>query len=122
MNYNLYSYPSVVTEEHLASIVCEGVKDYLSGVTEYVNHCQRTIDENQETIDELTSERDALLQQVAKLKECLKAIYTGKVSAVKNIYNGCEVTQHYQSEQTQITNPTFGSMYNVHGNGVVNAG
>ena len=126
MYYYPYELPSVVTEEGLASMVCasvnESVKDYLSGVTDYVARCQKTIDEQQETIDMLTSDKEALQQQVAELKECLNAIYTGKVSSVTNHYNGCEVTQHYLSGQTQIVNPTFGAMYDVHGNGKVNCG
>ena len=75
MRYNLYEYPSAVTEERLASIVCasvnESVKDYLSETNDYVKRCQRTIAEQQEIIDELTSERDALQQQVEELKQCL---------------------------------------------------
>ena len=133
MCYNHYNYPSAITEERLVSIVgervAEGVKDYLSETTEHVKQCHETIaeqqeiiDEKQEIIDEQQETIEALQHRVAELEECLNAIYTGKVSSVKNIYNGCEVTQHYQSEQTHIMNPTFGSMYNVHGNGVVNAG
>ena len=77
MRYNLYEYPSAVTEERLASIVCasvnEYVKDYLSEANDYVKRCQRTIAEQQEIIDELTSERDALQLQVDELKQCLMA-------------------------------------------------
>lgn len=91
MHYYSYDLPSAVTEEGLASMVCasvnESVKDYLSGVTDYVARCQKTIDEQQETIDMLTSDKEALMRQVAELKMCLEAIYTGKVGAVKNIYN-----------------------------------
>ena len=108
MNYNHYNCPSAVTEERLASIVCasvnESVKDYLSEVTEYVACCQKTIGENQEIIDELTSERDALLQQVAELKECLNAIYTGKVGSVKNIY-------HYAAGSVHNDNRNMVSIY-----------
>ena len=157
MYYNLNDYPSAVTEERLASIVCGAVKDYLSEQSEHVRHChetieeqqetieeqqetieeqqetieeqqetieeqQETIEEQQETIEEQQETIDTLQQQVAELMECLNAIYTGKVSSVTNHYNGCEVTQHYLSEQTQIVNPTFGAMYDVHGNGKVSCG
>ena len=128
MHYYSYDYPSAVTEERLAGIVCGAVKDYLSEQSEHVRHCHETIEEQQETIEEqqetIEGQQetiDTLQQQVAELKECLNAIYTGKVSSVTNHYNGCEVTQHYLSGQTQIVNPTFGAMYDVHGNGVVNA-
>ena len=122
MYYNLNNYPSAVTEERLAGIVCGAVKDYLSEQSEHVRHCHETIEEQQETIEEQQETIDTLQQQVAELKECLNAIYTGKVSSVTNHYNGCEVTQHYLSGQTQIVNPTFGAMYDVHGNGKVNCG
>ena len=122
MYYNLNNYPSAVTEERLAGIVCGAVKDYLSEQSEHVRHCHETIEEQQETIEGQQETIDTLQQQVAELKECLNAIYTGKVSSVTNHYNGCEVTQHYLSEQTQIVNPTFGAMYDVHGNGKVNCG
>ena len=105
-----------MTEERLASIVFEGVKDYLSEANEYVRRCQATIARQRETIDALTAEHDALLQQVADLKECIKAC---KGAPTKHIYNRCEVTQNYQSEQTLIVNPTFGAMYDIHGNGKV---
>lgn len=122
MYYNLNNYPSAVTEERLAGIVCGAVKDYLSEQSEHVRHCHETIEEQQETIEEQQETIDTLQQQVAELKECLNAIYMGKVSSVTNHYNGCEVTQHYLSEQTQIVNPTFGAMYDVHGNGKVSCG
>ena len=122
MYYNLNNYPSALTEERLAGIVCGAVKDYLSEQSEHVRHCHETIEEQQETIEGQQETIDTLQQQVAELKECLNAIYTGKVSSVTNHYNGCEVTQHYLSEQTQIVNPTFGAMYDVHGNGKVNCG
>lgn len=122
MYYNLNNYPSAVTEERLAGIVCGAVKDYLSEQSEHVRHCHETIEEQQETIEEQQETIDTLQQQVAELKECLNAIYTGKVSSVTNHYNGCEVTQHYLSGQTQIVNPTFGAMYDVHGNGKVSCG
>ena len=122
MYYTLNDYPSAVTEERLAGIVCGAVKDYLSEQSEHVRHCHETIEEQQETIEEQQETIDTLQQQVAELKECLNAIYTGKVSSVTNHYNGCEVTQHYLSGQTQIVNPTFGAMYDVHGNGKVNCG
>jgi uncharacterized coiled-coil protein SlyX len=129
MYYNLNDYPSAVTEERLASIVCGAVKDYLSEQSEHVRHChetieeqQGTIEEQQETIEEQQETIDTLQQRVAELMECLNAVYTGKVSSVTNHYNGCEVTQHYLSGQTQIVNPTFGAMYDVHGNGKVSCG
>ena len=143
MYYTINDYPSAVTEERLAGIVCGAVKDYLSEQSEHVRHCHETIEEQQETIEEQqetieeqqetikeqqeTIEEqqetiDTLQQRVAELMECLNAIYTGKVSSVTNHYNGCEVTQHYLSEQTQIVNPTFGAMYDVHGNGKVSCG
>jgi uncharacterized coiled-coil protein SlyX len=129
MYYTINDYPSAVTEERLAGIVCGAVKDYLSEQSEHVRHChetieeqQETIKEQQETIEEQQETIDTLQQQVAELMECLNAIYTGKVSSVTNHYNGCEVTQHYQSGQTQIVNPTFGAMYDVHGNGKVSCG
>ena len=71
MRYNLYEYPSVVTEERLASIVCEGVRDYLSEVNDYVAHCQTQALEQQEIIDTLTADNKALRQQVAEFKQCL---------------------------------------------------
>jgi hypothetical protein len=115
-----------VTEERLAGMVCasvnESVKDYLSGVTDYVARCQQRVAELEEALGFVTDEKHALQRQVDELKECLNAIYTGKVSSVTNHYNGCEVTQHYLSEQTQIVNPTFGAMYDVHGNGKVSCG
>ncbi len=123
MSYYFYDYPSAVTEEHLASIVCEGVKDYLSGVKEYVAQCQKRDSEQQETIDELTMQNQALQQQVDELKEHLKSYKTLHASSsVKNIYNRCDVVQHYQSEQTRIINPTFGAMYDIHDNEEVKAG
>ena len=122
MYYNLNNYPSALTEERLAGIVCGAVKDYLSEQSEHVRHCHETIEEQQETIEGQQETIDTLQQQVAELKECLNAIYTGKVSSVTNHYNGCEVTQHYLSGQTQIVNPTFGAMYDVHGNEKVDCG
>jgi hypothetical protein len=86
MYYYPYELPSVVTEEGLASMVCasvnESVKDYLSGVTDYVTRCQKTIDEQQETIDMLTSDKEALLRQVAELKECLAACHAIRSQAM----------------------------------------
>ena len=86
MYYYPYELPSVVTEEGLASMVCasvnESVKDYLSGVTDYVARCQKTIDEQQETIDMLTSDKEALLRQVAELKECLAACHAIRSQAM----------------------------------------
>ena len=40
----------------------------------------------------------------------------------KQVYQNCEVVQTIQSEQTRIVNPTFGSMYDIHGNQEVKAG
>ena len=71
MNYNFYDYPSAVTEERLASIVCASVKDYLGETTDYVKRCQRTIAEQQETIDEKQEIIEALQRQVDELKQCL---------------------------------------------------
>jgi hypothetical protein len=86
MYYYPHELPSVVTEEGLASMVCasvnESVKDYLSGVTDYVARCQKTIDEQQETIDMLTSDKEALLRQVAELKECLAACHAIRSQAM----------------------------------------
>ena len=62
MSYYSYDYPSALTEERLAGIVCEGVKDYLSETTEYVKNCQKTIAEQQEIIDELNFEIEVLLK------------------------------------------------------------
>ena len=103
LNYS-YDYPSAVTEERLAGIICEGVKDYLSETTDYVAHCQRTIAEQNETIDNLTAERDALRQQVAELKECLEAILAGKVGAVKNVYNYLPGAAHYDARNIVTIN------------------
>jgi hypothetical protein len=86
MYYYPYELPSVVTEEGLASMVCasvnESVKDYLSGVTDYVARCQKTIDEQQETIDMLTSDKEALMQQVEELKECLATCHAMRSQAM----------------------------------------
>ena len=77
MHYYSYDYPSAITEERLAGIVCasvnESVKDYLSETTEYVKRCQRTMAEQQEIIDELEAKNLTLQQQVDELKQCLKA-------------------------------------------------
>ena len=77
MHYYSYDYPSAITEERLAGIVCasvnESVKDYLSETTEYVKNCQKTIAEQQEIIDEKQEIIEALQQQVDELKQCLKA-------------------------------------------------
>lgn len=101
MHYFPDEYPSAVTEERLASIVCasvnESVKDYLSETTDYVAHCQKTIAEQEEIIDELTSENEALMRRVAELKECLEAISTGKVGSVKNIYHYAAGSVHNDS-------------------------
>ena len=73
MNYYSYDYPSALTEERLAGIVCEGVKDYLSETTEYVKNCQKTIAEQQEIIDEQRETIEVLQRRTAELEECLKA-------------------------------------------------
>ena len=107
MHYYSYDLPSAVTEEGLASVVCarvnESVKDYLSGVADYVARCQKTIDEQQETIDMLTSDKEALMRQVAELKECLatchamrsQAMSFNKVGTV--VAHADQVTLHYQA-------------------------
>ena len=86
MHYYSYDLPSAVTEEGLASVVCarvnESVKDYLSGVADYVARCQKTIDEQQETIDMLTSDKEALMRQVAELKECLATCHAMRSQAM----------------------------------------
>ena len=86
MHYHSYDLPSAVTEEGLASMVCasvnESVKDYLSGVADYVTRCQKTIAEQQETIDMLTSDKEALLRQVAELKECLATCHAMRSQAM----------------------------------------
>ena len=97
MNYNFYDYPSALTEERLMHLVGGAVKDYLSETTEYVKRCQRTIAEQQEIIDCLTSEKEALQRRAAELEECLNAIYTGKVSSVKNIYHYAAGSVHNDS-------------------------
>ena len=73
MHYYFYDLPSAVTEERLASIVTDGVKDYLGEVTDYVKHCQKTIAEKDEIIDEKQVTIEALQHRVAELEECLKA-------------------------------------------------
>ena len=75
MYYYSYDYPSAITEERLASIVCEGVKDYLSEATEYVKYCQKTIAEKDEIIE-------TLQQQVEDLKQCLKACHAASSKQV----------------------------------------
>ena len=52
----------------------------------------------------------------------IKAYHTRRENTrSKQVFSRCEVVQHYQSEQTQIIKPTFGAMYDIHGNEVVNA-
>ena len=104
MHYYSYDYPSAVTEERLAGIICEGVKDYLSELTDHLSRQQRSLAEKDETIDNLTAERDALRQQVAELKECLEAILAGKVGAVKNIYNYLPGAAHYDARNIVTIN------------------
>ena len=102
MHYHSYDLPSAVTEEGLASVVCarvnESVKDYLSGVTDYVARCQKTIDEKDEIIDCLTSDKEALMQQVEELKQCLAtchAISFNKVGTV--VAHADHVTLQYKA-------------------------
>ena len=71
MNYHSYDYLSALTEERLASIICEGVKDYLSEVTDYVARCQARDAQQQEIIDVLEAKNNALQRQVDELKQCL---------------------------------------------------
>ena len=97
MNYYSYDYPSALTEERLAGIVCEGVKDYLSETTEYVKQCQETIAEQQEIMAEQRETIEALQRRTAELEECLNAIYTGKVSSVKNVYHYAAGSVHNDS-------------------------
>ena len=82
MYYDLNDYSSAVTEERLMSLVGGAVKDYLGGVTDYVAHCQKTIAEQQETIDMLTSDKEALIRQVAELKECLATCHAMRSQAM----------------------------------------
>ena len=82
MHYYSYDLPSAVTEEGLASAVCASVKDYLGGVTDYVARCQKTIDEQQEIIDCLTSDKEALMQQVEELKQCLATCHAMRSQAM----------------------------------------
>ena len=112
MSYYFYDYPSAVTEERLASIVCEGVKDYLSGVKEYVAQCQKRDSEQQETIDELTMRNEALQQQVDELKEHLKSYKTLHVSSsVKNIYNYAPGATHHDVRNIVSINESVNPMY-----------
>ena len=86
MNYNFYDYPSAITEERLASIVCasvnESVRDYLSETNDYVKRCQRTIAEQQETIDEKQETIEALQRQVDELKQCLATCHAMRSQAM----------------------------------------
>ena len=75
MHYKFNEFPSVVTEERLSGIICEGVKEYLNEVTECLFHYQEQAMEHLEIIDTLTTKNEALQQQVAELKECLKACH-----------------------------------------------
>lgn len=101
MKYHYRDLPSAVTEEGLASIVCEGVKDYLSEVTDYVARCHAQAAEQQEIIDELEAQNHALQQQVAELKECLttchrsQAMNFNKVGTV--VAHADNVTLQYQN-------------------------
>ena len=112
MSYYLYDYPSAVTEERLASIVCEGVKDYLNETNEYVKRCQKTIAEQQETIDELASEREDLLRRVAELEECLKACHTLRsVPSVTDHYNYAPGATHHDVRNIVSINESVNPMY-----------
>ena len=86
MIYHSYDLPSAVTEEGLASVVCarvnESVKDYLSGVADYVARCQRRVTELEEEVDMLTSDKEALTQQVTELKECLATCHAMRSQAM----------------------------------------
>ena len=112
MYYNLYDYPSAVTEERLASAVCEAVKDYLSETNEYVKRCQKTIAEQQETIDELASDKEDLLRRVAELEECLKACHTlCAVPSVTNHYNYAPGATHHDVRHIVSINESMNPMY-----------
>lgn len=102
MHYYSYDLPSAVTEEGLASVVCarvnESVKDYLSGVTDYVARCQKTIDEKDEIIDCLTSDKEALMQQVEELKQCLATCHAMSFNKVGTVVaHADQVTLQYQA-------------------------
>ena len=99
MHYHSYDLPSAVTEEGLASIVCGGVRDYLSGVTDYVARCRQRVAELEETIDIVTAEKHALQRQVEELKQCLamrsQAMNINKVGTV--VAHADNVTRQYQA-------------------------
>ena len=98
MYYHSYELPSAVTEERLAGIVCASVKDYLGEVTDYVAQCQKTIDEQQETIDMLTSDKEALMQQVEELKQCLATCHAMSFNKVGTVVaHADQVTLQYQA-------------------------
>ena len=102
MHYYSYDLPSAVTEEGLASVVCarvnESVKDYLSGVTDYVARCQKTIDEKDEIIDCLTSDKEALMQQVEELKQCLATCHAMSFNKVGTVVAHADhVTLQYKA-------------------------
>ena len=112
MHYDFYDYPSAVTEERLASIVCEGVKDYLSETNAYVAHCQKTIAEQQEVIDELTSDKEALVRRVAELEECLKVCHTLRsVPSVTNHYNYAPGATHHDARNIVSINESLNPKY-----------
>lgn len=99
MKYHSYDLPSAVTEEGLASIVCGGVRDYLSGVTDYVARCRQRVAELEEAIDIVTAEKHALQRQVEELKQCLamrsQAMNINKVGTV--VAHADNVTLQYQA-------------------------
>jgi len=99
MRYHSYDLPSAVTEEGLASIVCGGVRDYLSGVTNYVARCHTQAAEQQEIIDALEAQNHALQRQVEELKQCLamrsQAMNINKVGTV--VAHADNVTLQYQA-------------------------
>ena len=100
MYYDFKNYPSAVTEERLASIVCEGVRDYLSEVNEYVAHCQTQALEQQEIIDTLTADNKALRQQVAELKQCLATCHA--MSSKQMTFGGAVGTVVAHAEQVTL--------------------
>ena len=98
MYYHSYELPLVVTEERLAGIVCASVKDYLGEVTDYVARCQKTIDEKDEIIDCLTSDKEALMQQVEELKQCLATCHAMNFNKVGTVVAHADhVTLQYKA-------------------------
>ena len=98
MYYHSYELPLAVTEERLASVVCASVKDYLGEVTDYVERCQKTIDEKDEIIDCLTSDKEALMQQVEELKQCLATCHAMSFNKVGTVVAHADhVTLQYKA-------------------------